>query len=235
MNYYGLFISLAVIIDCSLISYILHNDKVEYYKFLPLSLANFFAVFIGGKTLGMIQSGKTLIEAPLSSMGGFVASIIAVMLLGLLLKINFQSLAKAVTIPLPLTYSVSKIGCAFAGCCYGVHYTGIGHVYSKFDHCGYPVFPVQITETIVFFIIFAIFFTLYKKNKFNTGAAFGLILTCCAAKGLLYYLRDESIYNLFGPHQVVICAVALLVFVSWSTYDIIRKKKLRKGENYYGQ
>ena len=63
-----------------------------------------------------------------------------------------------VQLPLPLLYAVGKIGCFIAGCCYGIEYYGIGNVVynyvPKSEIIGLHLFPIQIVESIVFFLIF---------------------------------------------------------------------------------
>lgn len=225
LNLYGLFLSAAILIDCILIACCLNRYKIEYYKFLPLSFANFFSVLAGGKILGAIQSGSSIETAPMSSMGGFAASIAVVIGLGLLMKIKLNHLIKSVALPLPLTYSISKLGCASAGCCYGIPYDGAGCIYNAVHNKGVGVFPVQLTETAVFFVIFAVFFIIYKRNKFSLITSLGLLLACCAAKGSLFYLRNESLSEPFGSHQIIICSTAIIIITVAVIYISVNKHK----------
>ena len=55
----------------------------------------------------------------------------------------------------PLMYGLSKTACHIAGCCNGIPYNGPMHVtYEIKNNASY--FPIQLTETVVFLIIFII-------------------------------------------------------------------------------
>lgn len=223
-NVYGICLSLGVLVDCCLIGFLLYKLGVEYYKFLPLSLLNFIVTLLGGKILGALQKGSSVLTAPLSSMGGLIASLSVTLLVGLLLKIDFSKIFTAVTLPLPITYAITKLGCAYAGCCSGIPWHGSLSINNT--HYIGRTFPVQITESIVFFVIFCVFTFLYIKGKFNVKTGLLLIMTCCIAKGSLYYLRYESIDHPFGSHQIIILSVLLLSLLGYVICSIKHKNKL---------
>ena len=63
-------------------------------------------------------------------------------------------------------YAVGKIGCFFAGCCYGIEYNGFLNVtynYSAIAPKGISLFPIQLLESIVFLIIFLYTFIKFHK------------------------------------------------------------------------
>lgn len=176
----------------------------------------FFAMLAGAKVLGALQTGSNILLAPFSSLGAVFGEFVCVVAFSLLMKIELKKIISLSMIPLPLTYSVSKIGCYMAGCCYGIPYNGVLSVYN--EKVEGLVFPVQLAETICFAIIFAIFFTLYLKGKYTFHISCALITTCCLTKGLLYYLRFESIDKPFGSHQIIIVAL-ILIFIIYLLFN----------------
>ena len=53
----------------------------------------------------------------------------------------------------PLMYSIGKIGCFIAGCCYGINYNGLFKIiykHSKSAPNNVYLFPVQLIESIIF-------------------------------------------------------------------------------------
>lgn len=70
---------------------------------------------------------------------------------------------------IPLGHAFGRIGCFCGGCCYGISYQGLGHV--VYNHpitsvpAGTGIFPVQLLESLLLFILFVIIFTLYIKKK----------------------------------------------------------------------
>ena len=81
------------------------------------------------------------------------------------------------TLVLPLMYAVSKIGCLFAGCCRGFHYHGkfcIQYI-NILNETAEPVFPAQILESLMFFIIFVIGILVFQKQPDKTPFAIYMI------------------------------------------------------------
>ncbi len=123
----------------------------------------------------------------------------------------WQIFSQDCTLVLPLMYSISKIGCHFAGCCAGIPYNGWVTVeYVKSDVTGDntpELFPIQLTETVVFaciFILGAILFKLHVKD-----ASFGVFVLSDAAKFLLDFLRESHIGIILSFTQVL-CALLLV-------------------------
>ena len=175
---------------------------------MPSVMFGFFAMLIGEKVLGALQTGSNILVSPFSSLGAVFGEFISVIVFSLLTKMELKKTIALSILPLPLTYSISKIGCFMAGCCYGIPYNGILSVYNNKEEL--LLFPVQLAETICFAIIFAIFFALFFKGKYTLNVSFALIITCCVTKGLLYYLRFESLNNPFGSHQIIIISIIFI-------------------------
>ena len=141
----------------------------------------FFAMLIGAKVLGALQTGSNILVSPFSSLGAVFGEFISVVIFSLLTKIELKKTIALSILPLPLTYSISKIGCFMAGCCYGIPYNGILSVYNNKEEL--LLFPVQLAETICFAIIFAIFFCLVFQGQIYVKCFF------CINYNLLCYER----------------------------------------------
>ena len=144
----------------------------------------------------------------LSSMGGLFGMYLSVITLALIKrdKNSTKITIENCTLVLPLIYSISKTGCFLAGCCRGIPYHGPFCVeYSgKVRETG-CIFPVQLAETIVFFIIFAIGIIMLVKKCRHTSVY--LLTLCAAAKGLLDFLRESHIGKAVSLNQVLCLAV----------------------------
>ena len=170
----------------------------------------FFALLLtyiasGGKAIGLY------------SVGGAFGMYMSVLTMALITQDRGQGkvMFENCTLVMPLMYGISKTGCFMAGCCHGIDYNGPLCVeYSgRVTQTG-CVFPVQLAETAVFILIFAI--GMIKARK-NAGAAvLTVILSSALAKGLLDFLRAShsgrtvSLNQLFCGAMIIVCvAVAL--------------------------
>lgn len=147
----------------------------------------------------------------LSSMGGLFGMYAGVFTMALI--INNREEAKIIfrncTLVLPLMYSISKLGCLFAGCCYGISYNGIfciKYIVNKTETI--CVFPVQLAETIVFFIIFVTGIILFKKHKRYT--IFLVFILSMTAKGLLDFMRESHVGKMISFNQLL-CLITLFI------------------------
>ena len=77
---------------------------------------------------------------------------------------------------LPLGHALGRVGCFFAGCCYGIPYSGRwAHTYTEsagMTPLGVPLLPIQLIESAGLVLLFAVqmvlFFTIGKnKNGIN--------------------------------------------------------------------
>ena len=94
-------------------------------------------------------------------LGGFVGARIA--------KQKLFSYCDAVVPCVPLGHAFGRLGCFFAGCCYGMPYDGPFCV--SFPHIGvdYNVFPVQLLEVFINLVICAylLFYTRKERKRFH--------------------------------------------------------------------
>ncbi len=123
---------------------------------------------------------------------------------------------KYAIISLPLIYSIGKIGCFFAGCCYGIEYDHILSVTYTFG-LNTPLFPIQALEAIIFFILFLILN--HFKNKKNINEI--TIIVCATFKLLLDFLRYEHMSKLITKNQIISLILIVIATI------MITKKNLK--------
>ncbi len=93
----------------------------------------------------------------------------------------------------PLGHVFGRLGCFFAGCCYGVPYDGVCSV--KFPAAGvfYGVFPVQLLEAIINIGIFFYLIWFVKKRAGNFKVLFCYIRVYSISRFLLEFLRGDAV------------------------------------------
>lgn len=185
-----------------------------------VALLSPFMSFFFGLLLTYVSSGGK--SFGLSSIGGLVGMYGSVLTLALIVgdKEKSRAMFENCTLALPLMYSVSKLGCLFAGCCHGRPYSGPFSIEytGKVTEAG-GVFPVQLSETVVFFLIFAAGVIMFAKG--SKSAVYAVFIASAAAKGLLDFTREDHIGKIVSLNQIL-CFVMMIVCI---VYLVIKSKK----------
>ncbi|MCR4639421.1 prolipoprotein diacylglyceryl transferase family protein [Ruminococcus sp.] len=178
-------------------------------------LSPFMSLFFGLLLTYVSSGGKSF---GLSSVGGLFGMYGSVLTLALIIGDKEKSgvMFENCTFALPLMYSVSKLGCLFAGCCHGRPYSGPFSVEytGKVTETG-EVFPVQLSESVIFFLIFAAGIIMFAKG--SKAAVYAVFIASAAAKGLLDFTRESHIGKIVSLNQIlcllliVVCIVCLIV------------------------
>ena len=193
-------------------------------------LSPFMSLFFGLLLTYASSGGKSF---GLSSIGGLAGMYGSVLTLALIVGDNEKSriMFENCTFVLPLMYSVSKMGCLFAGCCHGRPYSGpFSVVYTGRVTETAGVFPVQLSETVVFFLIFAAGILMFKKG--SRDVVYMVFMASAAAKGLLDFTREDHIGKILSLNQIL----CLVMMAACAVYLIIKNKKttrvntIRKAE-----
>ncbi len=203
---YGIIVLLSVI--CGLL-YIYKNlvkegiNKNIIFLYLFLSIVFIFSFAI---IYHMVESLNFNIKhIGLSSFGGALGMLISCIVFNFIVP-NNKIIIKYTILSLPLIYGLSKIACSIVGCCYGIPYDGLFSV-------KYPLrideflFPVQITEVIVFILIFII----VNKYKNKNNIIYYTVIICAIFKFLLDFLRYDHVFRSITNNQIV---SLIVIFIS---------------------
>ncbi|NLP35114.1 MAG: prolipoprotein diacylglyceryl transferase [Clostridiales bacterium] len=131
---------------------------------------------------------------------------------------------------IPIIHSFGRIGCFFAGCCYGINYEGLLHII--FEHSpvapnGIPLFPIQLVESAsnLSFGIILLFYA--KKTERKPGKVIGLYVIYYAIMRFTFeFLRGDIIRGFFlnlSTSQWI--SFLLLPIGVWLFFDMKIKKK----------
>lgn len=107
--------------------------------------------------------------------------------------IDFVDIYAAV---LPLGHSIGRIGCFFAGCCYGLPYNGPGaviyHESSSNIPLGTPLFPIQLVEAALLLALFVLLAIFYVKSTHQGNVAVLYIICYSVMRFILEFFRGDS-------------------------------------------
>ncbi len=128
----------------------------------------------------------------------------------------------------PLTHAFGRLGCLFVGCCHGGYtdaWYGVYHASS-----GLKVVPLQLFESIVLFIIFAVLFTRALKLKRYSHAMSAYLISYAIWRFFAEFFRTDdrgaSPISFLSPSQFT----AVFLFIVAIVLYIITEKLYGKKE-----
>lgn len=205
-----IFISLVANIIIILITYKKFNFTLK--ETVCLLLYENAGIIIGAKLLNFFQNydkynGEfNFLETGISSYGAIIGALIFFLLFAVQFKKNLKDIVSLFIPSIPLMYSISKLSCLVTGCCYGIRYNGIGSIRYLYSHeAPYNVnlFPVQLVESITFFLIFLYIFNIAMKNKFNQKYIAITIILCSTTKFILDFFRSSDYNTLISSNKII--------------------------------
>lgn len=143
-------------------------------------------------------------------------------------KLPLYQLADIFAVVIPLFHAFGRVGCFFAGCCYGVEWEhGIsGRVMSSGGTEHIKRLPVQLIESGMLLILFAVLMMLFLRGKAK-GKLMCVYLTAYAVmRFVLEFFRGDEIrgrFLLFSTSQWI----SLLTIAGVCIYLTLSKKKIK--------
>ncbi len=164
----------------------------QYYRY---NLLDIFKIWRGGLTF----------------YGGFIAAIITGMVFLYKKHVPAWKVADIFAPSIALGHAIGRIGCFFAGCCYGRptdFFLGV-----TFNHpaslapLGVSVHPTQLYESFLNFVIFFLLFLYYKKKKFD-GQIFSLyVIMYASVRFCIEFIRNDPrgplFFSIFSISQII--------------------------------
>lgn len=216
------FTFLSSFIISFIIVFILLRRKGILAKYIGYSMfLNVVMILCGAKMYSVFTSGfkQNLLTSGISSLGGVIGLFAGTIIFGYIYQEGRGQFLKAYTLVVPLMYGIAKIGCYLMGCCHGIPYKGpLAVSYSNSVIQGGPYFPVQLTETIAFILIFLVCIFIYC-SKHSDYVVPAVMILCAVGKFSLEYLREEHIGKLLSANQWI-----CMSFFLWGMVLIYRKR-----------
>ncbi|MEX0939899.1 MAG: prolipoprotein diacylglyceryl transferase [Candidatus Babeliales bacterium] len=207
---------------------------LTYDQFISLITIGIAAAIIGGRVLYILTEFSYLHSINIFEIwhGGFsvLGSIIAV-IATIPFFLNKHGIPLFSTLDLcatyaPLLQSISRIGCFFAGCCFGKPTNSFfGIMYStpfEIAPALIKIHPTQLYSSIILFSIF-LFLYIYRKNNFFDGSFLYIYLVCASLERFFvdFFRGDQQFSNslpLFSINQWL----SLFIFCGATCFFCIR-------------
>lgn len=199
--------------------------KISYYLF-SYGIGRLFAEIAAGDFSAFNDSGLVYYGG-LS--GGLIGAYIAIRES----KYNFDSYANAIVPCIPLGHAFGRLGCMFAGCCYGMHYEGLGAIHSIYVAPAETLFPIQAVESLLNNVL-CMFLMIYTKEKRKGIVTLSVYLVAYSIiRFILEFFRGDQIRGIYCGLSTSQWISAVLIF--FSVFFILqnRKGKLAGSANTY--
>lgn len=126
--------------------------------------------------------------------GGLIGAVIGYYIYCKKYKIDIIKLIDLMAPSIPIIHGIGRLGCFFAGCCYGKHYDGPFHIIFERSLAapnGVPLFPIQLVESICN-LMAGIVLLIYARNIRKPGRITGVyIVYYSIMRFLLEFLRGD--------------------------------------------
>ena len=248
---YGVFVALGFFIAFKTLLFYGKKSSFSSTLIETLTFLVFIFSLIGARLFYVLISWQEFANNPsdifkiwqggLVFWGGFLGGAITVIIFSMKHKIVLWKLADVFAPALVIGHALGRIGCFFAGCCYGKStdsFLGVVFPENCLAPSGIKLLPTQLLSSGLLFILFLVLVIFWKRKKFD-GQIF-LIYTVLFSVGrfLIEFLRDDFRGNLISgitPTQIV----SIFIFaISISLYYNLSKKQnpklliVERGKNF---
>jgi phosphatidylglycerol:prolipoprotein diacylglycerol transferase len=219
---YGLMIALGIMVGLFLARRQAKREGIDPDKILDITLYVLLAALIGARLLFVFMNFAEYADEPLRILkiweGGlvFYGGLLPAVAIGIWyikrLGLPLWQIADILAPSLAIGHAMGRIGCFFAGCCYGgacdlpwaVTFT---NPQSLAYPLGEPLHPTQLYSSLSLFALFG-FLILLRKKKTFPGELFWTYILCYAfGRFLLEFLRGDPrggfLGGLLSPAQVI--------------------------------
>lgn len=232
---YIFFALIGIILSLSLYPFLLYFVHEPLRKFFPkLLLCGLFLLF-GAKAAGItvnllntIQKGmpvthETFLESGIVFYGGVSGLIISFYII-CLIKDNHPPAGAfdALAVIIPLFHAVARIGCFFAGCCYGIECRSAISVYYITQKNGIINstlrIPVQLIESAFNLLLFMLLLVLFMKRIHKGKLIFIYLFLYASVRFVLEFFRGDDvrgIYGWFSSSQIISVIIIIFLFVKY--------------------
>lgn len=239
MPTYGICMVLAIVLVISLLAYRGKKEAIIAEDVLVIATVSISVALICAKLLyiGVTYRLGDLLEyienvdfsflegGGFVYLGGMLGGIAGAFIGARIVKIELAKLEKLVVPLLPLGHAIGRIGCALAGCCYGVPYEGIGAIHYKNSIFGLKesegCFPVQFLEAFVNCLV-AIVLYLLASDKVQPGKLkkydllFLYIFCYSIERFFMEFLRGDIIRGIYAGLStsqwlsILLCCICII-------------------------
>ncbi len=229
--------------------YVALSSRFNITKMDALNLALFAAVggVVGAKLLSilallpaaigeLIQGGQPdfiaiVFLSGFVYWGGFLGGFGMVMFYLRRYKINKSAAFNAIAAPLAIGHGIGRVGCFFAGCCYGVPHTpGVTFQNSPIAPNGVSLLPTQLIEAGFNFLVGGVLLLLVIRGVLRDKLAYIYLIAYSIFRFVIEFFRGDSYRGfVFGLSTSQWISVFVLLATLIVIIGQVKKKHSRKS------
>ena len=191
---YGLFFFIGIGVAATVGVFLMKKRKIDGFDFTCAAVYTMIGAMIGAKLLYVLVTLRPIIILMRAGVigimdivkggfvfyGGLLGGAFGLWVYGKQFKMDMRDFFDLFATILPLGHAFGRVGCYFAGCCYGMEYHGFLSLPSwdaRTNAWGVNRLPVQLLEASALLILFGVLLYLYlKKDKVGLNASvYGLV------------------------------------------------------------
>lgn len=239
LHTYGLCVALGALLAVWLAGRRVRSEGLSRDAFLDLALWVIVASIVGARVLYVLVEWRHFAVRPLDAFklwdgglvfyGGFALGALVSPWVARTKGLPLGRVADLTAPYVALGHAFGRVGCFFAGCCYGLPSAEHGCVFPALGDA-VPRLPTQLYEAAFLVALFAFLLWLTPRRRF-TGQVFWTYLAVYAAgRFLLEILRGDEVRGwVLWPWLHTSQAIAVLVFVASGVVLVVLGFKGRRG------
>lgn len=165
--------------------------------------------FLGSKIVYILTNWNAFLKNPMAYLGadgwvvygGILGGLLGGWLWCKFRKLSFPAYANLMLPAVALAQGFGRIGCFFAGCCYGKETTGLGVVFPEgsLAPAGVKLIPTQLISSFGDFVLFYILYKTYCNEKTRSMTAGLYLVLYAVGRFIIEYFRGDEVRGfLFG-------------------------------------
>ncbi len=228
---YGFFIALAVLAGMFVSRYEAKRLGIDPDKVVDACFYVVIAAIVGSRLLYVLTNLEFFMAAPLDVFkiwngglvfyGGFIGSAVTLIAYLKIYHLPLGKMADIAALALPLGHTLGRIGCFFAGCCYGkLCHQPWAITFRNADSLA-PLFvqlhPTQLYSSASNFLIFLLIFTFRRFKKYD-GQLFWIYIAFYGInRSIIEVFRGDfrggTVFNTFSISQTIGLTSALIAVI----------------------
>jgi phosphatidylglycerol:prolipoprotein diacylglycerol transferase len=246
---YGLLLALAAFLVLFIWIKIAKREGFDTLQMADLGFYALLAGILGSKVALLVVDFKyywqnpgdilSIFRAAGVYIGGIIAALIVIILFALKKRLPLWKLADTAALPVPLGQAIGRVGCFFAGCCYGkqagslpwsVVFTDPAAHENTGVPLGIPLHPTQVYQSLNDLSLFFILLIIWRFKKFHGQILWIYILLYSITRGILEFFRGDLSRGVYFGGWIstsqIIGIVGVIVSVTMLTH-LYRKSRVK--------
>jgi phosphatidylglycerol:prolipoprotein diacylglycerol transferase len=241
---YGIMIGIGFLLAVFLASRRARKEGIDPDRIMDLGVYLLLAAIVGSRILYVLTTLREFTANPLDVFaiwkGGlvFYGGLLAAIPVGIWYvrkhKLPVWKTADIMAPSIALGHAFGRLGCFFAGCCYGAVCSGplcvTFHDAHSLAPLGVPLFPTQLMESGGEFMIFGILMLLWPRRKFD-GQLFWLYpIFYAILRFIMEFFRGDAERGLYFGGMISTSQIIAVFMLGFSLFMLWKLGKTAKKE-----